>query len=280
MLNALPGVKVLDPTERNPMNKEELRKLVDTALSTADKRWSDHGKRLNKIAESRADIGAGIGAPPVFVPSHIPGHPVVETARPSVSPFIAWMLDMRDSTKHMMQAIGAPARASELHRIYLETTALLPAVAAIVNDRKGSVTEFQGDGALALFPFPEDQRPSEARDQAVYEAFWAAEEALECVDTIINVALRKRYELPGIQVGVGLALSQALVTTVGLDERQQPTAFGQCVWRASKLSKGSGIIQVDERLYMAWPTSSDGPIRFERSRGGHDFDAYVVRRKA
>jgi class 3 adenylate cyclase len=258
------------------MKKDELCALVDTLLSTADQRWRTHGRRLNKFAESRADVG--VEAPPAFVPSHIPGHRVVATAKPSVSPFIAWMLDMRDSTRHMTQRIAA-AKATELHRIYLETTALLPAAASIVADRGGSVTEFQGDGVLALFPFPEDQSPSDERDAAVYRAFWAAEDALDCVDTIINVALRKRYDLPGIQVGVGLALSQALVTTVGLDGHQQPAAFGQCVWRASKLSKGRGTIQVDSNLHLAWPEADDGPIRFEKRSTDHGFDAYIVSRR-
>ena len=259
------------------MKKDELRALVDALLSTADQRWRTHGTRLNKLAESKADTGVG-AAVPEFVPSHIPGHPVVETAKPSVSPFIAWMLDMRDSTQHMTQRIAA-AKATELHRIYLETTALLPATASIVADRGGSVTEFQGDGVLALFPFPEDQRPSKERDAAVYRAFNAAEDALDCVDTVINVALRARYDLPAIQVGVGLALSQALVTTVGLDAHQQPTAFGQCVWRASKLSKGRGTILVDPNLHLAWPTADDGPIRFEKRSTEHGFDAYVVSRQ-
>jgi hypothetical protein len=259
------------------MNKDELRKLVNAVLSTADQRWRTHGTRLNKVAEAmKADTG--VGTVPDFVPSNIPGHPVVETAKPSVNPFIAWMLDMRDSTQHLTQAIAAP-KPTQLHRIYLETTALLPAAAAIVADRGGSVTEFQGDGVLALFPFPEDQAPSKKRDEAVYSAFNAAEDALSCVDTIINVALRERYELPPIQVGVGLALSQALVTTVGLDSHQQPTAFGQCVWRASKLSKGRGTILVDECLHMAWPMADDGPLRFQKRQVEHGFDSYLVSRQ-
>jgi class 3 adenylate cyclase len=130
-----------------------------------------------------------------------------------------------------------------------------------------------------LFPFPEDQRPSDDRDDAVYRAFWAAEDALECVKTIINVALAERYRLPPIEVGVGLALSRALVTTVGLDDHQQPTAFGQGVWRASKLSKGRGTIQVDPNLHMAWPKADGGPIRFRQLPMEHGFQGYLVNRQ-
>jgi len=258
------------------MNKDKLRELVDRALSTADARWKTHGTRLLTLDSKTG--GAGLGALPAFVPSYIPGHPVVETASPTVSPFIAWMLDLRDSTKHMTERI-ASARATELHRIYLETTALLPATASIVADRGGSVTEFQGDGVLALFPFPEDQRPSDERDQAVYAAFFAAEDALECVDTVINPALSTRYALPPIQVGIGLALSAALVTTVGLEAHQQPAAFGQCVWRASKLSKGRGTIEADTNLHMAWPKADDGPLRFLKRATNHGFDSYLVSRQ-
>ena len=256
------------------MNKDKLRELVDNSLSTADERWKAHGSRLHKLDSKTA----GAGAPPVFVPSYIPGHAVVETARATVSSFIAWMLDLRDSTKHMTERIAA-AKATELHRIYLETTALLPAAASIVADRGGSVTEFQGDGVLALFPFPEDQKPSDERDKAVYAAFFAAEDALECVDTVINPALSTRYDLPPIQVGIGLALSAALVTTVGLEAHQQPAAFGQCVWRASKLSKGRGMIQADKNLHMAWPKADNGPLWFEKRATDHGFDSYIVSRQ-
>jgi class 3 adenylate cyclase len=260
--------------DRPPMNKDKLRELVDSSLSTADERWKTHGTRLLKLDSKTA----GMGAPPAFVPSHIPGHAVVETAKPTVSSFIAWMLDLRDSTKHMTERI-ASAKATELHRIYLETTALLPATASIVADHGGSVTEFQGDGVLALFPFPEDQSPSEERDQAVYAAFFAAEDALECVDTVINPVLSTRYALPPIKVGIGLALSPALVTTVGFEAHQQPAAFGQCVWRASKLSKGHGTIEADGNLHMAWPRADNGTIQFRKRAPAHEFDSYVVSRQ-
>jgi hypothetical protein len=41
------------------------------------------------------------------------------------------------------------------------------------------------------------------------------------VQTFMPVARRARYDLPAVQVGVGLALRHALVT-VGLDPHQQP----------------------------------------------------------
>lgn len=261
------------------MDKEKLRELVDSSLTTADERWRAHGtKLLLKLDESKK--AAGVGATPDYVTSYIPGHPVVATATPTVSSFIAWMLDLRESTKHMTERIGPPARATELHRIYLETTALLPATASIVDDRGGNVTEFQGDGVLALFPVPDDLSPSKERDDAVYAAFNAAEDALACVATVINVALRERYALPPIHVGVGLALSRALVTTVGLEAHQQAAAFGQGVWRASKLSKGYGTIEVDECLHMAWPKAKGGPLRFQRQpQNARGFDSYLVRRE-
>jgi len=253
------------------MESDYIRKCVVTALDEAEATWKTVGTRLTKTAVLREDSRAQV------VPSFIPGHPSVSSDRPVVDSFIAWVIDLRESTSHLSTRIGPPAKATELERIYYETTALFHASTAIVEREGGSVTEYLGDGLLALFPGGDDPPNHAERTKSVYAAWRAASSALGCVKNVINPILADRYSLPPIAVGIGIALSKALVTTVGAGTRVHPKAFGRSVWRASKSSAGWNEIRIDECIQLAWPTAKNGVVKFrEAPANGLGYREFVV----
>lgn len=248
-----------------------VRKLVNAELDRAKKIWDQvEDKMVIKSAlaleVSRMD---SMGAP-----TNIPGHPTIDPSKPPVDWFIAFVVDMRDSTNHMLQAISKKdADVSELERIFYETSALLPAVAEVVRYHDGKVTEYLGDGVLALFRATEDEK---ARANACYASHKAARYVVGGMRDIVNDALKTRYRLPPLDMGVGMAFSQALVTLVGHPDEPAPKAFGHCIYRATKLADLVNQVHVDERLDDVYPTSSTGTVRFTPHHNKHGFKSFIM----
>lgn len=65
-----------------------------------------------------------------------------------------------------------------------------------------------------------------------------------------------------LKIGIGLALSKALVSLSGIEGSRHAKAYGECVFRATKLSGGNDIILIDSNLKTAWPSSKGGTLRF------------------
>lgn len=240
----------------------QLRQLIELSLDAAENIWNQAEPQLsaNQLREAIKSI-----------PSQIPGYPQVSRFSPQVDRFIAAVVDMRDSTKHLLCAISAKTTSvNQLERVFYETSALLPSVALALSFEKGSVTEYLGDGVLALFQVQE-QNPA----QSIYAVHRAAKSCLSEVRILVNHAIGERYNLPPIDIGVGLGMSKAIVTVVGTAQFEQPKVLGECVYRATKLSRGRNEIMIDQALHDSWPRSSDGTIRFVPKKLD-DFNGYVV----
>lgn len=250
--------------------KNELRKIICASLDRAEKQWQEGGHLLkaNRIIGNESMYESVINS---AEPSKIPGHEIVRDGETVIDEFVAFVADMRDSSKHLMCAISPKhADVSGLQRVYYETSALLPALAYAVSKEEGSVTEYLGDGILALFRIDAD-----AREQAIYASHRAAKNAIGDVRDLVNEVLCERYRLPALDIGVGLAVSKTLVTLVGLAPDKQPKAFGECVFRATKLSDGKNEVICDENLKAIWPSSKGGTLRFLR-KSVKNIDGYVI----
>lgn len=249
-----------------PGQKQKLFELVNDSLDRAEADWAGVESALMEAKEAVALANSRD-----FVPSNIPGHPLVDSADPKVDEFIALVLDIRDSSRRLMCAISKDkAEVTGLQRLFYETSALLPAASLIIERRNGAVTEYLGDGLLAMFRVKEGEESAR-----ISEAYAAATGSLDLTRELVNPILKDRYRLPELAVGVGLALSKAIVTVVGHGKARQAKAFGECVWRASKLSGGRNEVVVDESIRLAWPTSKDGRLHFrpEKLKGT---DGFVV----
>ena len=245
-----------------------IRIIIHESLDKAEKHWDNGGYQL---AENRQSGIENFNKSMDYEPSKIPGHSIVQDEETVIDQFIAFVADMRDSTQHLMCEISSKrARVSGLQRVYYETSALLPAIAKTVKFESGNVTEYLGDGVLALFKVDQND-PS----TAIYSAHDAARNAIGDTRNIVNEILYERYLLPNIDLGVGLAYSKTLVTLVGLGGEKHPKAFGECIFRATKLSGGKNEIYTDIHIKGMWPTSKSGRITF-RSKKLSNVEGYLI----
>lgn len=255
--------------------KNEITKLVEENLDRAENIWHEVGDKLVKFSEavtmdSREKFES--------VPSLIPGHSIVYEGKPKVETYIALVADMRDSSGHLLQAIsGRTTTVSQLQRVYYETSALLPALAQTIKYKDGVVTEYLGDGVLSLF-LVKNIDDEATRYKAIYAAYDAASNCIGDTRDIINHQLLHRYNLPALNLGVGLSMSEALVTLIGLKSEKQAKVVGECVYRATKLSAGVNEISVDEMMKKSWPKGKAGTIGF-RSISRRSVNGYVIEKK-
>lgn len=251
--------------------EKQVRILVNDSLDKAEKHWRNGAHQLS---ESRSFGMESINKSMDAELSKIPGHSIVQDDITVIDEFIAYVADMRDSSKHLMCEISSKhAKVSRLQRVFYETSALLPALALTISFEEGNVTEYLGDGVLALFKVDPDNK-----SKAIYAAHEAAQNAIGQTRNIVNEMLYERYNLPSIDLGVGLAMSKTLVTLVGLEGDKHPKAFGECVFRATKLSGGRNQIITDKMVRGAWPQAKGGVLTF-RQKTVKDVDGYLIDRE-
>lgn len=235
--------------------KGEVYDLIKDSLDKAEKVWGEVGKELQNRAMAFANE-ALLEASQRAVPTTIPGHEFLEDGKPIVDEFVSLVLDMRDSSDHLNCAI-AGTKADRLERVFYETAAILPACSKVISDESGGVTEYLGDGLLAFFQVKQDEKAA-----ACYRAHDAAAGCMEAVYDFANPILKERYNLPKVDIGIGMSISKAVLTISGQANFVKPVAFGKCVYHATKLSKGRGEIIVDEALHLTWPKSDTGRLQF------------------
>jgi len=243
----------------------KIREGVKKALDNAARIWEKVGSKM--LLEKSFDTFSADTA----VPSQIPGHHSVRQSKPEVANFIAFVLDIRKSTDHLLQARSV--EPTQLERVLYETSAINTAGAIVIEHFNGGLTEYLGDGFLALFEV-KDEKNSE---NDVYKAYDAANYCLGESLNIVNEIICEKYELPRLDIGIGLAYSRAIVTIVGLEDNLHPKVIGECVYRASKLSSGINEICIDERLKNLWPTTKNGKLRFTQ-KNMMKFNGYLLSR--
>ena len=103
------------------------------------------------------------------------------------------------------------------------------AVVSPVEERKGEVLKFMGDGVLAIFPAEDDEdfAPSSLR------ALEAATEGLERL-AVVNQSRRQR-DTPELRIGIGLHLGEVIYGNVGATDRLDFTVIGPAVNLASRI---------------------------------------------
>lgn len=240
-------------------NVEEIVDIINNSLDLAEKTWSLFGDKIEKTAalSHKAFVAEAVR-------TEIPGHRQIEIEAPEYGEFIAIVVDLRKSTEHLMCAIS-PSRSdvSGPQRLFYEVSSLLPALAKVVYLNSGRVTEYLGDGLLALIKV--DDPP----DEAIYKAHDIAMQSLDVLAQLVNPILKKRYRLEPLKIGIGLGMGPALVTAVGTGPYYQGKVFGECVFRATKLSKEIAEARIDKQLYFAWPVAEKGTVFFENRNIGN-----------
>ncbi len=239
--------------------QDELNALITSTLDSAEAIWKKSVPfiQLQESSKFRAFTKS--------MSTQIPGYPLIEEDFSAVDTFIAMVVDIRDSSKHLISAISERVTlVNQLERVFYETSALLPAAAKTITSSGGSVTEYLGDGLLALFPVKKNET-----EAVILTCYRVSNSIVSDVRDIVNTLLNQRYKLPPLDIGVGLSLSKAIVMAVGTSEFRQPKVIGECVYRATKLSSGKNEIHIDDEIKLRWPSTKNGTLRFEptNSRG-------------
>jgi len=248
--------------------KNQLKGIISDSLDKAEEHWKNGGSLLEESITREDSASFKVQS------SNIPGHPMVQEDKTIIDEFIALVMDMRDSSNHLTQDLSSKvSRVTRLERIYYETSALLPAVEQTIKFGKGSVTEYLGDGILSFFKVDKDNT-----HKIIREVYKVATNIMDDTLPIVNDILNERYSLPPLEIGIGLSMSKALVTLMGLRGNKHPKAFGTCVFKATKLSSGKNEILTDEWLKDRWPSSSTGKLRF-KSKSIKGMKAYLLERK-
>lgn len=239
----------------NHYEKEELEKLINEALDRAEKIYK---KVEPDLIKSQVNFSVNES-----IETDIPGFPLIEEGKPEVSDFIAMVLDVRDSTKHLLQACST-SKVEKLERTLYETTAINTMGAFVIKKYNGGITEFLGDGFLAFFKI--------TNKHDVYNGSRASKDCLYEGMPIVNSILNKRYNLDKINIGIGLAYSQAIIMLLRINNKFYPKALGECVYRASKLANGFNQILFDDHLRFYWPKSKTGTLKFIEFKHKHSSD--------
>lgn len=252
----------LTPSEYDQL-KQKILYVCQKSLDQAERDWeyTDAEKKLVQKSE-RMNENLTHMILDSALPSNIPGHKLVD--KPKISDFIALVCDIRKSTERL-STILKYTKVNGIQRVFYETSALLPSLEVVIDHFGGSVTEYLGDGILAFFPY--------LNEDDLYNSYYASIGCMELVRTIVNSELDRRYYLPPLDIGIGMASSPAMVRKVAM---RHVKAFGKCVWVASKLSGGTNIILVDDQLKAKWPSSKGGRISFRRTERMRDVVGYKL----
>ena len=208
------------------------------SLDEAENEWeyTEAGQKLVEKSASLENRNESLVILDSAIPSNIPGHDLVDKAK--ISDFIA---------------------------LVCETSALLPSLEVVIDHFSGSVTEYLGDGVLGFFPY--------LNDDDLYNSYYASIGCMEMVRTIVNSEIKSRYNLPPLDIGIGMACGPAMVRKVA---KKHVKAFGRCVWTASKLSGGTNLILIDDILRGKWPSSQNGAISFRTKQLSKNVEGYKL----
>ncbi|MCU4379630.1 hypothetical protein [Acinetobacter haemolyticus] len=238
------------------INENDVRALSDIISATCEAHlrkaefdWKKtDASTLMILDEARVTVAKAADSHP----SLIPGHDKVSLFDPKIDNFIAIVCDIRKSTERLKTLRGElKGIESGIQRVFYETSALLPSLEVTINFFEGKVTEYLGDGLLGFIQYKDAQN--------IYGAFRASKACVTLTRDIVNYKLWDKYNLPPLDLGVGLALSPAMIRVV---TENHVKAFGECVWKATKLSDGVNIVQIDDKLKEEWPVAKTGGISF------------------
>jgi adenylate cyclase len=115
---------------------------------------------------------------------------------------------------------------------------LFEPIVDLVDQHKGVINKFLGDGFMAVFGAPMDDATAELN---------ATRAALAIVDQV--EALREAGDIPPIGVGIGVHAGQAMTGNVGARGRKEYTIIGDTVNLASRIESLSK--QLDAQLLVS-----------------------------
>ncbi len=172
-------------------------------------------------------------------------------------------VDIRGSTNREIE-IGP-------RQTYLTVHTYLPTMIHLVSNWDGHVTGLRGDGLIAAIGLHinetdlRDEIVSEQATKAVSNAVNCGKAMLESIE-IINSVLNDRGVKGGLQVGVGIDVSDIVVTRIGLLSDTELTAYGPSVSKCCKFSGERNQICMSFAARDMYPKAKGGRTSFRASK--------------
>ena len=167
-------------------------------------------------------------------------------------------IDMRNSSKRA-ESIGA-------EKTFLSMHAFIPAILLVVEHYKGHVIDLMGDGIMVFFYGKDEGLTTEL---AIKHAGLCGRDMLIVVDKVVNKILAEDdIEFP-IVCGVGVDYGNTVITKIGIENVFDVKAFGDCINKASKYSKGYNSVKVSKKVKERWPKGPKGKIKFKSDGEGY-----------
>ncbi|MGG4029846.1 adenylate/guanylate cyclase domain-containing protein [Bacillus subtilis] len=183
--------------------------------------------------------------------------------------FSVMFVDIRNSTKRA-KAIGPINTFLSYHAFY-------PAVAYIIEQYKGVVLDFTGDGVMAFFG---GRFSGEAKSISAQNAGLCGLKIQEALDQIVNPFIKNDNILWEFKCGIGIDHGDVIVTKIGTNQTYDVKAFGSCINDASKLSSGDGgAVLLSKKVKDLWPSSENGRISFTQISLNNNYNGYMINRK-
>lgn len=162
-------------------------------------------------------------------------------------------LDIRDFSR--LAGERSPAEVME----YLNR--LFGAMIQVVNDHRGIVNKFLGDGFMAIFGAPLDDAQ-------------LCENAVNCSRKLLRITeeLSASGAIPPTRIGIGLHLGPALTGNVGSEQRKEYTVIGDTVNLAARIEQATKTYQakllVSDTVWKALDTHTPeaedlGPVELK-----------------
>lgn len=236
--------------------KKELKSLVDEKLNEAEQIWENLGSEMIVFSARNENLKKFASVLAEEYKTNIPGY--FKITKPERDDFIAIVIDMRDSSLHLKTSVTNPKEVTQLKRVFFETAAMLPCLTKVIEYENGRVTEYLGDGLLAIIKASKCEIK-----ESVYAASRASNNCLIALQEIINPTLESRYSLKPLSIGIGMAYSPAIVSVVGLEGHLTlGKVYGECVYNATKLADGRNKIAIGESLKYVWPSGEKPTVKF------------------
>lgn len=168
--------------------------------------------------------------------------------------------DLRNSSNRAIE-IGARHTFISMH-------CLIGGLAYLIQEEKGCVANFRGDGLFGLFGLDDDGDNPQDMDasRVTQKATTCGIGMVEMVEKIVNPILIKHNIKGDLRIGVGVDIGQVVITRIGLPNTNELTAYGPPVNKAAKLCGGNQSVQVSERVEDVYPAGKNGQISFKEKR--------------
>jgi class 3 adenylate cyclase len=168
--------------------------------------------------------------------------------------------------------LRSSSRLADLHGpkiTYLTMHTFLPTVARLVVECGGRLVGFRGDGLFGAFGVDDDGKNPDGMNEGkeVRKAVRCGKAMLEATEEVVARILKDNGLPQDLRIGVGIAAGKVVVTSIGLREAFEVTAYGSAVNHAAHLSGRNGDVMITANARRIYPKGKGGTMGFRSISG-------------